>query len=121
MGLRVLIVDDNAPFRQMLAAVFTRAGGAAVREAENGAAALAQFDDAPADLVLLDQSMPGMNGTALLAALRARSSAVRLMLITGHKNEALAAEARAAGADAVLVKPLGPRELMQAVNALMAA
>jgi DNA-binding response OmpR family regulator len=43
------------------------------------------------------------------------------MLITGHKNEALAAEARAAGADAVLVKPLSPRELMQAVNALMAA
>ena len=120
MTLSVIIVDDHAPMREMLNAVFSRAG-AAVREAGDGATALALFDAAPADLVVMDQSMPGMSGVALIAALRARSSTLGLILISGHKDAALTAEARAAGADAVLVKPVSPRALMETVNAAMAA
>lgn len=120
MPLSVLIVDDYEPLRAMMRSVFTQAG-AEVREAGDAAAALAAFEAAPADLVLMDQTMPGMSGVALLAALRARSSTVRLIMLTGHGAPALAEQARAAGADAVLVKPMAPRALMQAVNAVMAA
>ena len=119
MPLSVLIVDDHAQFRTLMRAVFERAG-AEVREAMNGEAAIAAFEGAPADVVLMDQSMPGISGVALAAALRARSSAVRLILASGHKSHALASEAREAGADAVLVKPISPRALMETVNALMA-
>jgi two-component system, chemotaxis family, chemotaxis protein CheY len=120
MPLSVLIVDDYEPLRAMVRSVFARAG-ADVREAHDGAAALSVFDAAPADIVLMDQNMPGMSGLALLTALRARSGAVRLIMLTGHGAPALAEAARAAGADAVLVKPVAPRELMSAVNAVMAA
>lgn len=119
MALSVLIVDDHQPMREMLSAVFMRAG-ASVREAQNGAAALALFDETAPDLIVMDQSMPGMTGVALIAALRARSAAVRLILLSGHKSPALAEEARQAGADAVLVKPVSPRVLMETVNAAMA-
>ena len=120
MALSVLIVDDYEPLRAMMRTVFARAG-AEVREAANGAEALRAFEAAPADLVLMDQSMPGMSGLALLAGLRARSATVRLIMLTGHSAPSLAEDARRAGADAVLVKPVAPRALMEAVNAVMAA
>lgn len=118
MPLSVLIVDDHAPMRDLLAAVFTRAG-ASVREACDGQAALTALEAAPADLVVADQSMPGMSGVALIEALRARGTTARLILISGHKSAELSAQARAAGADAVLVKPVSPRALMETVNALL--
>jgi len=120
MALSVILVDDHAPMREMLATVFQRAG-ATVREAHAAAAALALYENASADLVVLDQSMPGMSGVELIAALRARGATARLILISGHKSAELAAQARAAGADAVLVKPVSPRALMETVNAVMAA
>lgn len=119
MALTVLIVDDHAPMRELLRAVLERAG-AQVREAIGGADALALYGAAPADLVIADQNMPGMRGIALVAALRAQAPAVRLILLSGEKNAALAAEARTAGADAVMVKPVSPRALMETVNALLA-
>jgi CheY-like chemotaxis protein len=118
MPFSVLIVDDHEPMRTLLGAVFTRAG-AMVREARDGATALALFEQAPADVVVMDQSMPGMSGVALIAALRARSGAVRLILLSGHKSPALSDEARQAGADAVLAKPVSPRLLMETVNAVL--
>lgn len=120
MTLSVLIVDDHEQFRTLMRAVFARAG-AEVREASNGEAAIAAFDAAPTDVVLMDQTMPGMSGVALAGALRARSNTVRLILASGHKDAALSASAHDAGADAVLVKPISPRTLMETVNALMGA
>jgi len=118
MALSVIIVDDHAPMRELLAAVFTRAG-AEVREARTGAGALAIYDEAGADLIVTDHNMPEMTGVELIAALRARGCAGGLILLSGHKSAALAAEAREAGADAVLVKPVSPRVLMETVNALL--
>ncbi|MCR6645238.1 MAG: response regulator [Terricaulis sp.] len=118
MAFSILIVDDHEQFRAMLSTVFQRAGLAA-REAQDGPSAIAAFEAEPCDLVLMDQSMPGMKGVDAAKALRARSSTVRIVLISGHKREALNAEARAAGVDLVLTKPISPRALMEAINALM--
>lgn len=117
---QILIVDDHEQFRTMLATVFQRAGIAA-REARDGPSALAAFEAEPAELVLLDQSMPGMKGVDAAKALRARSSTVRIVLISGHKSVELNEEAHAAGVDLVLTKPISPRALMEAINALMQA
>lgn len=119
MSLSVIVVDDHAPMRELLATVFTRAG-AAVREAQSGDEALTLYDESAADLVVLDQNMPGLSGVELTAQLRARAAGLALILISGDKSAALAAQARAAGADAVLVKPVSPRMLIEAVNAVMA-
>lgn len=120
MTLSVILVDDHPPMRELLAAVFTRAG-ALVREAESAAQATLLFDQNGADLVVMDQNMPGMSGVELIAQLRARSTTLGLILVTGQKSAALAEEARQAGADAVMVKPVSPRALMETVNAIAAA
>ena len=117
MALSVLIVDDHAPIARCWPRCSARAR-AMVRQAASGQEALALYDAAAADLVLADQTMPGTEGVALIAALRARAGAARLILVSGHKSAELYARAREAGADAVLVKPVSPRALMETVNAL---
>ena len=70
----------------------------------------------PADLVIADLMMPGMDGLAFVAALRAdaRLAHARIVMITGYAN--VADEARTAGADVVLLKPITPAELLAAVE-----
>ena len=119
MSLAVIIVEDHAPMWEMLASVFRRAG-ADVREAPAARAGLALFEQFGADLVVLDQTMPSMTAVPLILELRARDPTLRLILLSGRNDPELREEARQAGADAVLLKPVSPRELMGHVNALMA-
>jgi len=113
--LDVLIVDDHAPMRELLRKVLERAGIARVREAANGADALAALEDRPAGLVLVDQNMPAMGGGELIAEARSRWTGTRIILITGD------ARSDAGGADALLVKPVSPRELLAAIERVMAS
>jgi CheY-like chemotaxis protein len=107
----VLVVDDNDALRENLAECL-EAEGYAVVAAESGAGALALLDAGPVpSVVLLDLMMPGMDGRALVAAIRAdaRFQMVRLVLTTGYTS----AKVRAGiAADAVLTKPFGVKELL---------
>lgn len=111
----VLVVDDNDALRENLAECL-EAEGYAVVAAEDGAGALALLDRGPLpSVVLLDLMMPGMDGRALVAAIRAepRYRDIRLVLTTGYTG----AQARAGiAADAVLAKPFGVRELLAVLN-----
>jgi len=120
--LDVLIVDDHETMRVLLARVFTKAGVNNVRDAASGAEALVALSERPATLILADQNMPGMDGTAFVSAVRAdpKLSAARVMIISGKSSREHEAAARAAGADMVLVKPVAPSELLTAINALFA-
>ena len=124
MSLDVLIVDDHEPMRAMLRAVLERSGAAArVREASCGAQALALMAERSAQLVLCDQSMPGMSGVELLLRLRATPAhaGVRVLLLSGHTDAEFTKAAEAAGADAVLVKPIKPSALLRAIAVLAPA
>lgn len=108
---RILVVDDNGALRENLAECL-ESEGYQVDLAASGEAALARLEAGPLpDVVLLDLLMPGMDGHALSAAIRAepRYARVRLVLTTGHPS----ARARAGvAADAVLPKPFGVKELV---------
>ena len=71
MPARILVVDDDADIRRIAALALERIGGFQVTLAGDGPEALAQAARELPDLVLLDVSMPGMDGPATLAALRA--------------------------------------------------
>jgi two-component system chemotaxis response regulator CheY len=120
--LDVLIVDDHEGMRVLISRVLVRAGVAGVRAAASGAEALEQLRERPAALVLADQNMPGMDGLAFIRAVRADGAlgGPRIIMISGQTSAEHAAAARAAGADAVLVKPVSPRQLLQAINDLFA-
>lgn len=120
--LDVMIVDDHEAMRVLLARVFTKAGVARVRDASSAAEALAALQTQPATLILADQNMPAMDGTAFVSAVRAdpKLSAARIVIISGKSSREHEAAARAAGADMVLVKPVAPSELLAAINSLFA-
>lgn len=120
-ALDVLIVDDHEGMRVLLRKVLERAGVSGVRDASSGAAGLALLVEQPAHLILVDQTMPEMSGVAFVEQARATGSTARILMITGRGDAATKEAARAAGADAVLVKPVAPSDLLVAIESLFAA
>jgi CheY-like chemotaxis protein len=118
--LDVLIVDDHEAMRLLLRKVLERAGAVRVRDAANGAAGLAMQQEAAANLVLVDQMMPVMDGVMLTARLRKLTPNAKIIMITGHAEGRYADAARAAGADDVLVKPVAPSALIAAIERVFA-
>lgn len=119
-ALDILIVDDHAGMRALLSTVLARAGAERVRQAASGAEALALLEERPAALILADQMMPEMDGIAFTEQVRAEGSDARIIMITGRAEPRYAEAAAAAGANAVLVKPISPRALIEAIEALFA-
>lgn len=118
--LDALVVDDHAPSRAIVAGALRAAGLTAVREAGDGAQALAMLGERRADLALVDQAMPEMDGIAFIAAARAADPALRMLMITGFGDARIAERARAAGAGGVILKPVTPAALLAAVERLFA-
>jgi CheY-like chemotaxis protein len=117
--LDVLIVDDHEAMRTLLRTVLRRAGVALLRDAASGAAGLALLDERRADLVLVDHSMPDMDGAAVTARIKQADPQTKVIMITGHGEARYAEAARAAGADEVLVKPVAPRALLEAIERVL--
>jgi CheY-like chemotaxis protein len=100
----VLVVDDD-PFVLAMLEAALRGHGLAVETAPCGEAAMSRFLARPADVVLLDVTMPGTDGPATLAALRALDPAVPCVFMSGHPGPYTAEELLALGAAAVVGKP----------------
>ncbi len=119
---RVLIVDDVAENRYLLHCLL-EGHGYAVVEANNGLEALARARENPPDLAVSDLLMPDMDGYALLRYWRSDERLRKLPIIvytatyTAPRDERLA---MALGADAFLIKPCEPEELMSAIEDVMA-
>jgi PAS domain S-box-containing protein len=104
--LRVLVVDDNVDAAKMLGHLL-RMVGHDVSLAHDGPAALAAASAAPLDLVLLDIGLPGMDGYAVAARLRAEGQAATMLVaLTGYGREDDIRRSRDAGFDHHLSKPI---------------
>jgi CheY-like chemotaxis protein len=100
---RVLIIDDHAVIREMLRAQF-EAQDMEVCEAENGAEGVQKAQDLNPTLIILDLSMPLMNGLAAARALQLTMPNVPRLMFTNNASAALEEEARHAGIFAVVSK-----------------
>ena len=110
--LTALVVDDEAEARTEIADLL-RLGGWQVREAADATEALRQTVFSDPDLVVTDMAMPGCSGTAMLHRLRRRGSRARFVVITQDGSAEVREESAAAGAEACLVKPVGPEVLLK--------
>jgi DNA-binding response OmpR family regulator len=117
---RVVVADDDADIRDLVAFKLEAAGMDVVAVAD-GAAALEACQDEPPDLVILDVMMPGMSGLDVCRALRDSIglAQVPVILLTARAQESDVAQGFDAGADDYVVKPFSPRELAARVNAVM--
>ena len=119
---RILVVDDEAPLLEMMAVLLRRLGYQPT-EFSNPQQALAAFraDPSAYDLLLTDEAMPGMVGTALARAVRSIRPEIPVLVITGRAEEPLMRAAAEAGVAEVLLKPIESRELAAALARHMAA
>lgn len=115
-----MLVDDHPIVREGLRAYLAlQPGLAVVAEAGSVAEALAQLEDACPDLVLLDVKLEGESGLALLAELRRRESAVRVLLLTSFLDEDYLREALRLGAAGYLLKRAGQGVLLDSIRAAL--
>ncbi len=114
---RVLVVDDDDDIRLLLEELL-RAAGYTVDTAQDGRAALRVFHANPCDLVILDLSMPELDGFETLERLRDLSD-VPVILLTARSSEIDKVRGFRAGADDYVVKPFGRQELLARIGALL--
>ena len=118
MSQKILVVDDDAGIRDSLRMILEYEGYE-VATSPDGKTALADLDAAPADAVLLDIKMPGMDGLEVLDKIAARESAPPVLMISGHGDIATAVDATRRGAVDFLEKPpQRERILVSIANAL---
>ena len=115
---RLLIVDDDAEMRALLAEYFRRLGFNVV-EKESGAAALQAVAGDHFDCFILDVAMPEMSGIDLLKKLRERGIDTPALFLTAHDQLDDKVAGFEAGADDYLAKPFSPRELEYRIEALL--
>jgi DNA-binding response OmpR family regulator len=111
---RVLVVDDEADIRGLVRTVLQRAGHE-VLEATDGGEALRVFYESQPELVLLDVSMPVLDGWATLKRIRELSD-VPVMMLTARAQELDKVRGLRAGADDYVTKPFGRQELLARID-----
>jgi len=118
--LRLLIVDDMAVSRQVLTQLLEQLGLVDVRSAKTASEALLRQDQHPADIVISDLNMPGMDGIELLQRMRAdrRSYATRFVLTSGNDADPRIDDARMEGMDRFLPKPFTADRLIRVLEAV---
>ena len=114
---RILVVEDEESFSDALSYMLRREGFE-VDVAVTGPAALDRFDRTGADLVLLDLMLPGLSGTEVFRALRAKGS-VPVIMLTAKDSEVDKVVGLELGADDYVTKPYSARELVARIRAVL--
>jgi DNA-binding response OmpR family regulator len=116
----ILIVDDDAQIRTLCKHVLAE-NEYLVMEASNGKEALALFGTAVFNLVVLDLSMPDMDGLELLQAVRLEWPRPRTIVMSGFMHGTMLRVAALSGADATLAKPFSTKALLSVISEVLAA
>jgi CheY-like chemotaxis protein len=116
----VLVVDDYQDAREMYAEYLTYSGFR-VAEASNGLEALQKAFELLPDVILMDLSLPGMDGWAATKRLKTddRTRRIPIVALTGHALAGASESARLAGCDAFVTKPCLPDELVLQVRRIL--
>jgi DNA-binding NarL/FixJ family response regulator len=119
--LRIMVVDDHTIVRQGLKLLIdSQPDMQVVSEAGDGQAALDIAATSKPDVVIMDISMPGMNGLMATRALKQRLPHVLVVALTRHEDEAYLEELLRAGASAYVLKQSAPADFIQAIRAVAA-
>ena len=119
MPHRILIVDDHGPTRQEIRSLLKREGLEVCGEAANGKEAIEKVKELMPDLVILDISMPLMNGFEALPAMLKYASRMKVVIFTVDDAKELRGEAFRLGARAYVAKSEPPEGLLGGVKRLL--
>ena len=119
MSKKILLVDDAAFMRMMLKDTLTKNGYTEVFEAVDGADAVEKFKEIGPDLVVMDITMPNMDGLEALKAIRALNGSANVVMCSAMGQESMVMEAVRSGAKDFIVKPFKPDRMLKTVNSIL--
>jgi two-component system chemotaxis response regulator CheY len=120
MNRTILIVDDDASIRRLIAATLEDVSGYRMSEAGDGEEAVRRARDVQPSIVFLDIDMPRLNGIETCRRLKSEpvTADATVVMLTGDSDQGAELEARRAGADLFLTKPFSPLHLLRLVDRL---
>ncbi len=116
MAKNILIVDDAAFMRMMIKDILTKNGYNVAGEAENGAKAIEKYNELKPDLVLMDITMPEVDGIAALKKIKGADPGAQVIMCSAMGQQAMVIESIQAGAKDFIVKPFQPDRVLEAVK-----
>ena len=116
---KILMADDAAFMRKVIKDTLSKNGFTDLYEAVDGADAVAKYDEVLPDLVILDITMPNMDGLEALKAIRARNGSANVVMCSAMGQEAMVIDAIQSGAKDFIVKPFKPERIMKTVTTIL--
>lgn len=117
--MATILIADDAAFMRMRCGKLLQEEGYQVVEAENGLEAVQKYQEHKPDAVLLDITMPEMDGLAALAKIREFDPAARVAMVTALGQQQVVMQALQAGAKDFVIKPFQPERVLGAVQKLL--
>lgn len=119
MANGILIVDDAAFMRMMIKDILTKNGYNVVGEAENGAKAIEKYKELSPDLVIMDITMPEIDGIQAVKEIKKIDSNAKIVMCSAMGQQAMVIEAIQAGAKDFIVKPFQADRVLEAVKKVL--
>ncbi len=116
MAKNILICDDAAFMRMMIKDILTKNGYNIVGEAENGAKAVEKYNETKPDLVMMDITMPEMDGIQALKKIKEGDDSAKVIMCSAMGQQAMVIESIQSGAKDFIVKPFQPDRVLEAVK-----
>lgn len=119
MSKKILICDDAAFMRMMIKDILTKNGYEVAGEAENGAIAVNKYAELKPDLVLMDITMPEMDGIQALKKIKETDPKATIIMCSAMGQQAMVIEAIQSGAKDFIVKPFQAERVVEAVKKVL--
>lgn len=116
MEKKVLICDDAAFMRMMIKDILTKNGYEVVGEAENGLKAIEKYKEVKPDLVLMDITMPEMDGIQALKEIMDFDSSAKVIMCSAMGQQSMVIDSIQAGAKDFIVKPFQAERVLEAIQ-----
>ncbi|KXL54546.1 chemotaxis protein CheY [Anaerotignum neopropionicum] len=116
---KILLVDDASFMRMMIKDALTKNGYSDIYEAADGVEAVTKFTEIKPDLVIMDITMPNMDGLGALKAIKQIDANANVVMCSAMGQEAMVIEAIKSGAKDFIVKPFKPDRILKTVTTVL--
>lgn len=116
---KIMLVDDAAFMRMMIKKALTASGYTDFVEAQDGAEAVQKYGEEKPDMVIMDITMPNMDGLQALKAIRGNHPDAKIVMCTAMGQESMVVDAIKSGAKDFIVKPFNQERIVETVKTIL--